>query len=377
MRWGRPFSSLWIMIVAVAVLLGTGVVAVKAQADFRAQWARSGHANRLLATREGTADGRRGPTAAHCGRCHTEQGYLAWLPQMQRGNPGLLAKPDGTPADVQHLLSLGLSRRTVQPITCNTCHQPNMKLRQVGATPLLPAGFRAVGVGEGAQCMTCHNSRNGAITWNAPDPGRYSAPHTSSQADVIMGKNVFYVDYGSNFVSPHATFIGDSCVTCHVRMSKTPHAFKAETDVCIRCHGREYTAERVQSGAKTLIHELEHAIEARIMANKTRIATIRVWNPTVYAYVDTITVDPASIKEVELAEIAGQQGAIFHLAGGRKIRTQIGELRDAQGRPSFPTTDPIIKAGWNFWLLEGDGSWGVHNPRFLRQVVYQSLEALK
>jgi hypothetical protein len=377
MGWRRSLISLGIISLTMTVLLAIGVAIVRAQADFRAQWAKSGHANRLLATLEGTADGRRGLTAAHCGRCHTEQGYLAWLPQMQRGNPGLIVKPDGSPADVPYLLSLGLSRRTVQPQTCRTCHQPDFKLRQVGETPLLPAGFRAIGVGLGAQCMTCHNSRNGAITWNAPDAGRYSAPHTASQADVLMGKNVFFVDYGSNFISPHATFIGDSCVTCHVRFSKASHTFKAETDVCTRCHGREYTAERVQSGARTLIHELEAAIEARIMANKARIASIRVWSPTVYAYVDTVTVDPASIVKVELAEVAGQQGAVFHLANGRKIPTQIGELRDAQGRPSFATTDPLIKAGWNFWLLEGDGSWGVHNPRFVRQVVYASLDALR
>jgi hypothetical protein len=376
MLHGRRFSSLWTTLLITVLLLGLGVVVARAQADFRAQWAKSGHANRLLATLEGAADGPRGLTAAHCGRCHTEQGYLTWLPQMQRGNPGLISKPDGSAADVPFLMSLGLSRRTVQPVTCNTCHSPDFKIRQVGATPLLPAGFRATSVGLGAQCMTCHNSRNGAITWNAPDPGRYSAPHTASQADVIMGKNVFYVEYGNNFISPHATFIGDSCVTCHVRMSKTPHAFKAETDVCSRCHGRDMTAERVQNGARTLIHELEAAIEARIMASKGRIATIRVWDPRVYAYGDTITVNPASITAVELAEIAGQQGATITVAG-RKVQTQIGELRDAQGRPSFATADPIVKAGWNFWLLEGDGSWGVHNPRFVRQVVLATLDALK
>jgi hypothetical protein len=376
---GRPHTlTLLLVVVLVALVIGLGAAVVRAQADFRAQWARSGHANRLLATLEGTADGRRGLTAAHCGRCHTEQGYLAWLPQMQRGNPGLITKPDGSAADVPFLVGLGLSRTRVQPVTCTTCHQPDFKLRQVGATPLLPAGFRAVGVGLGAQCMTCHNSRNGAITWNASDPGRYSAPHTASQADVIMGKNVFYVDYGNNFISPHATFIGDSCVTCHVRLNRTaPHSFKAETQICSRCHGRELTAQRVQSSTRTLIHELEAAIETRIMANKARISTVRVWSPRVYAYVDTVTVDPASITQVELAEIAGQQGVVIHLTGGRKISTQIGELRDASGRPSFPTTDPIIKAGWNFWLVEGDGSWGVHNPRFVRQVVLNTLDALK
>lgn len=76
-------------------------------------------------------------------------------------------------------------------------------------------------------------------------------------------------------------------------------------------------------------------------------------------------------------EIAGQQGVTLNLTGGRKIQTQIGLLRYAAGLPSFPTSDLLIRAGWNFWLLEGDGSFGVHNPRFYRQVVLTTLDALK
>lgn len=377
MRRNRSLTLLWAVVVAVIVLLGTGVVAVRAQADQRAQWAKSKHANRLRPTVEATADGQRGAAAAHCARCHSEQGFLAWLPQLQRGNPGWIARPDGSPADVQFLVNLGLSRFSVRPITCTTCHQADYTLRQAGTTPLLPAGFRAIGVGVGAQCMLCHNSRNGAIVWNQEDPRRYTAPHTSSQADVIMGKNVFFVDYGNNFISPHATFIGDSCVACHYRMSKAPHTFKAEAASCARCHGPDMTMARVQGPTKTLIHELERVLEARILAGRDRIRSFRVWDTKVYAFTETVTLDPATITSVHLVTVAGQQGVEFTLVGGRKLQTQIGELRDAAGRPSFATSDPIVRAGWNYWLVEGDGSWGIHNPRFVRQVVLNSLDALK
>ncbi|OFX27805.1 MAG: hypothetical protein A2Z07_06895 [Armatimonadetes bacterium RBG_16_67_12] len=377
MRWGRALTSFWIVALALALMLGAGVVAAKAQADQRAQWAKSKHANRLRPTLEATADGRRGLTAAHCGRCHSEQGFLAWLPQMQKGNSGLIARPDGSPADIQYLVSLGLSRFSVRPQTCTTCHQADYQLRQAGTTPLLPAGFRAIGVGLGAQCMLCHNSRNGAIVWNQEDPRRYTAPHTASQADVIMGKNVFFVDYGNNFISPHATFIGDSCVACHFRMSKAPHTFKVEVTVCSRCHGPDMTASRVQGPTKTLIHELEAALGAKILASKDRIRSLRAWDAKVYAFTETVTLDPATITSLHLIEVAGQQGVEFTLSGGRKIQTQIGELRDAAGRPTFATSDPIVRAGWNFWLVEGDDSWGVHNPRFVRQGVLNSLDALK
>jgi mono/diheme cytochrome c family protein len=225
--------------------------------------------------------------------------------------------------------------------------------------------------------MLCHNSRNGAITWNQEDPRRYSAPHTASQADVIMGKNVFFLDYGNNFISPHASFTGDSCVTCHVRFSKAPHTFKAEVTVCSRCHGADMNASRVQNSTKTLLHELEAAIEAKIMTNKARIQVVRPWDAKAYVLTDPITIDPSQITKVELAEIAGQQGVVLHLSSGRKIETQLGELKDTSGRPTFPTGDPIVRAGWNWWLIEGDGSFGVHNPRFVRQVILNSLDALK
>ncbi|HEY6103790.1 MAG TPA: hypothetical protein VI007_11265 [bacterium] len=364
-----------IVAVALAVVLVGGVVLAKAQADFRAQWAKSGHANRELARLDATVE-TRGETAAHCGRCHTEQGFLAWLPQLNAGNPGLIAKPDGTPADVRYLTNLGLTKFSVRPVTCTTCHNPDFTIRITKSTAVLPAGFRAVGVGEGAQCMTCHNSRNGAKAWNLPDPRGYSAPHTASQADVIMGKNAFFVPPAEATISPHATFIGDSCVTCHVRFNKTSHTFKAQKDVCARCHGADVTAARVQEGVETQLHEVEAAIVAKIMARRATIAKIIDWNPKTDAYTQNVAVNGAQITEMHLTEIHGQIGLRFG-AGGREFYSQIGSVMDASGKPVLATADIVIRAAWNWFLVEGDDSFGVHNPRFARTVLLATLEALK
>jgi len=37
----------------------------------------------------------------------------------------------------------------------------------------------------------------------------------------------------------------------------------------------------------------------------------------------------------------------------------------------------LAKAGWNFFLVEGDGSDGVHNPSFVLDVISASIDALK
>lgn len=365
-----------IAVIAIAVAVAGTAVVVKAQADMRAQWARSGHANRELARLEATVE-TRAASAAHCGRCHAEQGYLAWLPQLEKGNPGNITKPDGSAADVMFLTNLGLNKFTVRPVTCTTCHNADYSLRVTKATPVLPSGFRAVGVGLGAQCMTCHNSRNGAITWNTEDPKRFSAPHTASQADVIMGKNAFFVTPSESNISPHASFIGDSCVTCHVRFNKESHTFAAPKDVCTRCHGADVTFARVEGGIETLLHEVEQAMAGKVLAQRDRITAIRNWDPQTDKYTDNFRVNMAQVASVNLAEIHGQIGLKFNLRGGGAWHSQIGSVVDAAGKPVFPTNDAVVRAGWNYFLIEGDGSFGVHNPRFARTVLLATLDALK
>ncbi len=363
-------------VLAAAVMWALTTVAVKAQADMRTQWATSGHANREMARDEATVE-TRGASAAHCARCHAEQGYLAWLPQLEKGNSGLITKPDGSPADIPYLSNLGLNRFSVRPVTCTTCHNPDYTVRVTKSTPVLPSGFRAIGVGLGAQCMTFHNTRNGAITWNTNDPKRWTAPHTAAQADILMGKNAFFVQPSEANISPHGTFAGDACVTCHMRFSKESHTFKASKDVCIRCHGTDMTAQRVQGGIETLQHEVEQAIVAKVMAQKDRITAIRNWDPKTDKYTDNFKVNPAQIASVELVEIHGQEGLKFNLRNGGVWHSQLGDIADAGGKPVFPTSDVIVRAGWNYFLAHSDGSKGVHNPKFVRTMLLVTLDALK
>src|SRR3989304_3011369 len=125
---GRAMSRrVWVLVGVLLAVLTITVVA-RGQADKRQQWASSKHANRELAREEATVE-KRGETAAHCGRCHSEQGFLAWLPQLEKGNTGLITKPDGSPAHVAYLTNLGLTRFSVRPQTCAVCHRAGFKLR--------------------------------------------------------------------------------------------------------------------------------------------------------------------------------------------------------------------------------------------------------
>ena len=69
-----------------------------------------------------------------------------------------------------------VTKANFSPQTCAVCHDPHDEgtvtttapgvvndahVRVTDNTSLLPGGFIANGVGRGAQCITCHNSRNG------------------------------------------------------------------------------------------------------------------------------------------------------------------------------------------------------------------------
>ena len=132
-----------------------------------------------------------------CAGCHTGQGFLQWYKQL--ANVGGGRKVGSRTLDATTLANLGwnstgtltssgatvirdaavpgvVTKANVQPQTCAVCHDPhdegtvttavpgginNAKVRVTDNTSLLPGGFIANGVGRGALCITCHNSRNG------------------------------------------------------------------------------------------------------------------------------------------------------------------------------------------------------------------------
>src|SRR5207248_2207038 len=123
-----------------------------------------------------------------------------------------------------------------QPVTCVACHDPHdaknpNQLRLYGDTPLLPGGFAGYGMGKGALCLSCHNSRNGAQTgsstltylhedgekYNAGNPTGYSAPHQACQGDVFEGRNAYFMGTTLPAVSRHSA-VEDTCVGCHMQL---------------------------------------------------------------------------------------------------------------------------------------------------------------
>lgn len=376
------------------------------------QWQESGHANYELAIDEATVESR-GATAGHCGRCHSAQGFLVW--HQQADLTQLIQGANGN-ATVAELTALGLTKDNVHPQTCATCHDPHMQgttsgepntatVRVTGDTKPLPAGFTAKGVGRGALCITCHNTRNGAHNDRVGVPRNFTAPHVAAQGDVLMGQNAYFVDIGNR--SPHS-FIPDTCTTCHMELTPPPvewsfsgsgtnHSFRASLEICGQCHG-VFDGGSLQENVEAELEELAEDMGAYLTAKIGAAGTVFLRDYTPHSVGDKTydlksapaMVAAANIVSATPTEPHGQQGFTIqfatpvdftysppgeapHTLSLTRADVQLGDVTTDGTAALVAAADPLVRSGWNYFLVHGDGSGGVHNPEF----VFEVLEAAK
>ena len=242
-----------------------------------------------------------------CTRCHTGEGYVLWQDQSTARSMDFnwnIQNPAGTGdaslADV--VLTYGLTQDKVHSQTCATCHDPHdvgmtsglpntTNVRGFNPDPttglipdiaLLPSGFPTTGLGKGGLCATCHNSRNGVHN----DTATYIAPgaqvslgsvHDSTAAEVLLGQNVYFVTPGQR--GGHS-FIEDTCVNCHMRLSAPPsdlsntpstnHTFAASLSICTNCHGA-FDGGSIQTATKASLTNLLNFVGKGIQQNFANI----------------------------------------------------------------------------------------------------------
>ncbi len=337
------------------------------------QWQMSAHANYTTAISEGTD-----PT---CAKCHSAQGFIAWQDSAFSTNN----------------LNVTWTADQVDPQTCVACHDPhnpgttssdnntNATVRVMNTTPLLMAGFTATNVGKGATCMTCHNGRRGLkndANYLASDASR--APHEGTQADIIMGQNLFFTNVGTRGLH---SMIQDSCVACHMESTNPPaavalqnadgswvgtnHTFYASNTICNKCH-TNITKETVQTPVQAKLDALKAQMETAI--KNVMQAQLRAGKSIDLNGLKTVK-NASDISAIEFISASGRQGINVTLADGSKVNNLA--LNTVKVTPPagtavelYAAADPAIaKAGWNYFMVINDRSKGVHNPAFVNSAL--------
>jgi len=100
------------------------------------------------------------------------------------------------------------------------------------------------------------------------------------------------------------------------------------------------------------------------------------------------TVAASSVTEVHIESSHGKLAALITLsspvsiafpAGTVSVATfevQLLRFRVASGGAQlWPDTSNMMRAGWNLFMLNNDGSHGAHNPRFFNAIIGDTLAA--
>ncbi len=419
-----------------------------------------GHSNQARAVASGTN--------SSCGRCHSAEGYAQYVDQLKAGTIGSLT-------------NVWWNTSKVNSVTCTACHDPHdasnpNQLRFFNETPLLPSGFKVAGLGKGALCISCHNSRNGANAipnpsdatkptssttatylhedaatmtgtngtfYNDYHPTGFSAPHQACQGDVLSGRNAYFMSTALPMQSKHAN-VKDSCVGCHMVLNPqthlshgsaavSDHAFfirdQDKGKVCANCHGST-SGEAVVASAEANLLILKGKLEDKLKAvlgaatagaplyinyyvtdgNGTIVLDTR-GNEVTPAAANTAALTPQLLTydgtnpytSVVLEEVHGQIGFLVTLTNNvtktitsgtganavtasytfKQFEVQLGAIFN-KNNPTWPVkvadadtvftrAGTMVRAGWNYFLVEGDQSKGIHNPTFVNSVLNNTI----
>lgn len=219
---------------------------------------------------------------------------------------------------------------TPTPVGCRTCHnihktytEEDYDLTYNDPVSLIGdmTNGETVDLGAANLCVACHQSRDrGYGLENGGDveiSSSHWGPHLGTQTNTLMGVGGYETAGGAYNNSAHTTMITDGCVSCH--MFNENHTFEADIAYCETCHDdiESFDYDGVQTQVAQLMDELKDHLIAEGLAAE---------------------------EDEEVHPVAG-------------------------------VTTSADKAGalFNYFLLVDDGSYGVHNPRYITALLDNSI----
>ena len=282
------------------------------------QYANSGHANTETFERGGST----GPSYyAACARCHTNEGFVDYVAGEAAS---LIENPT--------------------PINCRGCHlvhvtgtESDINLRTTDLVTLFNDDI--FDYGDGNLCVNCHQ------------------PRTPSPLPVIDGDDVTIADHwGPHHGVQGAVFNGSTGFEfTGSRAYPTSNDHAGVADACVTCHFTEAWADKA-GGHTTSMWDGDDPYTNSCGAAGCHETEVSDW----------VDFDRNDV-----------QTDVAALLATLKADLQALNILDVDG-DEVPGTYAanIVAALYNYFLIEEDGSHGIHNPEYAKSLLTNSIEAL-
>lgn len=291
-----------------------------------------------------------GTVPENCAACHSGPGFVDFL-----GADGTEAGIVDHPAPIQ------------APIGCPVCHTAAAhELDQV----TFPSGAVADGLDASATCMVCHQGRQSTdgvdrvVAEIAEDTASAELSfvniHYRAAAATIMGN-----DARGGYQYPGKQYVGrfvhvpsaDTCVGCH-----EPHTTDVATEGCLSCHqgAEQFVNIRTRHADFDGDGDRAEGIHGEIMTLHQRLLE------AIAAYAEQVSGQP-------IAYAPGSHPYFF--------ADNDGDGQASADEAVHPNryqhwTPRLLKAAYNYQFVSADPGGYVHNPAYMLQLLYDSLQSL-
>lgn len=278
-----------------------------------------------------------------CATCHTHEGF----------RESLITGLDTARAAIPHPTG----------VNCRTCHNIHTKYDSTdyALTYTSPVKFRhggqTVNFGEGNLCAKCHQAR---VVSPLPTVGGDSVtisnfrwgPHYSMNANILAGVGGYEISGPENYPStnPHRTLIKDGCITCHMARPYGTFAGGHTFKMTYESGGSKF--EHVVSCAQSDCHPgaTKFDIDGKVTEIKNLIAQLR-----------------QKLLDKGLLDVT-------------RATTPDDVLNEYIMLPNNrPKKFSSLEAGavLNYLLVAKDRSYGIHNYKYTKALLVNTINALQ
>lgn len=346
-NFARGTKTVTSLILITGLLLATDVL--QAEADIETLWSGSGHANKSSGAF--THWDNEGVIPKNCAACHSSSGFADYIGD------------DGTSA-----MSVDKEHPTGTVVECSVCHNDTVK--SLEKIPF-PSGVEITPPAAAvATCMVCHQGRASTPTVDTklgttdrdtidPELGFINI-HYKAAAATLMGTDVKggYEYQGKTYVGAFAHVPGvDTCVGCH-----NPHSLEVKMESCTTCHAGNSEAVNIRMSADDYDgdEDTSEGIAAEIEALQKSLGA------AIFTYSDKVVESPILYSP-------DRYPYFFHDTNSNMVADE-EEI-------SYPNrykqwTPRMLRAAYNYQYAAKDGGAYAHNPKYVIQLLYDSLQSL-